>query len=477
MYNRISILDNLVDTPKPRKQKILQRIFAEDFINLQGIPVSLKILTIVGYLAVFGQLLFTLLVELAGDRLPTVEYTLAGQTNKVPLIVMTIAGLAFILGWAYLLTGAATAGVRIFLPVLALFGLQLFLATDGNLPLIFLEVLFLLITLAFYGLTFRRRFWRNFPSLHFFAWLGATSIFILLSVGTAATNSGIASTLSGNFGIVLILTLAFWIVLSLNIIDLGIKIGRTLTRLGRHVLPFSAFSSLAVFVLLVHPAASALVFWLAQDGFWFIELLFSLLMILGGLGIWLARRWSGSTSAILLTLSLASPVVMLGVSLAFVGKDFTQLLLEMTGFFPPTLLFVGLTTYNLLGMGVAFTGVDGRILPKRARVLLYFGTLILVVASMLFLSNVRDAATSQPQEIQGLINNLFALSALVLGIPYLIWMVWKRREMLIGMEMDYSNPVWWPWLGQVPGSAWIAISLVLAFACSCVLLVILYRLI
>jgi len=128
----------------------MRRIFADDFINLQGMPVSLKILTIVGYMAVLGQLVFILLVELAGDRLPTVEYTLAGQTNMVPMVVMTIAALAFILGWAYLLTGTATAGVRIFLPVLALFGLQLFLATGGNLPLIFLETLFLLITLALF---------------------------------------------------------------------------------------------------------------------------------------------------------------------------------------------------------------------------------------------------------------------------------------------------------------------------------------
>ena len=81
--------------------------------------------------------------------------------------------------------------------------------------------------------------------------------------------------------------------------------------------------------------------------------------------------------------------------MAFAGQDFAELLLKMTGIFPPLLLFVGLTTYNLFGMGVAFTGVDGRILPRRARVLLYFGTLILVVATMLFLSNERNAETNQ----------------------------------------------------------------------------------
>ena len=58
-----------MDASKPLKAGILRRTFAGIFIDLQGLPVILKILTVVGYLAVLGQLLFTLLVELAGDRL------------------------------------------------------------------------------------------------------------------------------------------------------------------------------------------------------------------------------------------------------------------------------------------------------------------------------------------------------------------------------------------------------------------------
>ncbi len=93
-----------MDTPNPHKSNILRRTLAGNFIDLQGLPVSLKILTIGGYLAVFGMLFFTLVVELAGERLPTVRYELAGQNLQTPAIVMAISGLAFILGWAYLLT-------------------------------------------------------------------------------------------------------------------------------------------------------------------------------------------------------------------------------------------------------------------------------------------------------------------------------------------------------------------------------------
>jgi hypothetical protein len=468
-----------VDTPKSPEPGLLRRIFAGNFIDLQGFPVSIKILTIGGYLAVFGLLLFTLLVELAGDRLPNVEYSLAGQNDKVPLVVMAIAGLAFILGWSYLLTGAAASRARIFLPVLVLFGLQLFLVTGGALLFLSLEVLFFLTVLIIYVLTFRTRFWPDLPGLHFFGWLGAVSVIVILSFGTTPTNAKVAVALSANFSIVLLLAIVFWVLLGFTIIDLGIQIGRGFTRIARKCLPFSAFSALVVFVLLIHPAVAALVFWLTKDGFLLLDVLFSIVFIPGALILWITRHWSGSTGAVFLTLSLATPVVVLGISLAFSGHDFTELVLQMTGLFPPMLLFVGLTTYNLLGMGVAFTGVDGRILPKRARVLLYFGTLLLVVACMLFQSNERIAETNQLSlDVQNMINNLFALSALVLGIPYVVWMVWKRRELLIGPEKEFSGEESrWLWLERVPGPAWLALSLVMACACACLLVGILYWLI
>ncbi len=467
-----------MDNPKPSEPGLLRRTFAGNFIDLQGLPVILKIMTIAGYLAVFGMLVFTLLVELAGDRLQTVEFTLAGHNDKVPLVVVAVAGLAFILGWVYLLTGAAAAKARIFLPVLVLFALQLFLVTNVTFLLLLLELVFFLTVLIVYGLTFRNRFWRDLPGLHFFAWLAAVSVLVILSVGTSAANADVARALSANFSIVLLLTLVFWVLLGLSIIDLGIKIGRSFTGIARNILPFSALSALTLFALLIHPVGGALVFWLTKDGFWLLDPLLAILLILGALAVWIARRWSGSSSAVFLTLSLAAPVMVLGLSMAFAGKDVTELLLKLTGVFPPTLLFVGLTTYNLFGMGVAFTSVDGRILPKRSRVLLYFGTLLLVVACMLFMSNERNTGTNQLSlDFQNLINNLFALSALLLGLPYVVWMVWKRREMLIGPQMDDSAPPRWAWFERFPAPAWIGLSLILACACSCLLVVVIYLLI
>ncbi len=467
-----------MDSPIPPKPGFLRRTFAGYFIDLQDLPISMIILTIGGYFVVLGMLFMTLLVELAGNRLPTVEFNLAGQNDKVPLLVLVITGLAFILGWVYLLAGAASARARIFLPVLALFALQLLLQTNITFLNLCFYGTFFLIVLAVYTFTARTSFWREHPGLHFYGWLAAVSVISLLTIGMSANNAEVAISLSANFSIVLLLTLVFWVLLGLSIIDLGITIGRMFTRLFRKYLPFSTFSALVVFALLVLPAATLLIFWLTDDGFWLLAVLISFLLILSAIILGIARRWSATSASVLLTLSLASPVLVLGLSMAFSGQDFTGLLLNMTGIFPPTLLFVGLTTYNLFGMGVAFTRVDGRILPRKARILLYFGTLLLVVACMLFTSNRRVSATNElVLDFQTMINNMFALSALVLGLPYLVWMVWKRQDMLVGPGAKMDLPPRWVALERIPRLAWMVLALVLSCACSVLLVGIIFALI
>jgi len=463
-----------MDAPKSIKTSLLRRVIAGNFIDFQGLSVTLMILIVVGYLAVLGLLLFTMLVELAGDRLPVVLYSISDGNYKVPLLVMGASGLAFIAGWAYLLAGAVAAKARIFLPVLALFALQLFLVTGGNLLLLFLELVFFMAVLVIYGLTFRTRFWLDLPGLHFFGWLGAVSIIVMLSVGISATNADVATALSANFSIMQLLTMVFWVLLGLSVINLGVSIGRWFNRFTRKLLPFPVYSALIVFSLIIHPAVIALVFWVTQDGFWLLDFLFSIPLILAALIVWIAHRWTASTASVFLVLCIATPVLVLGISMAFAGKDFTELLLRMTGLFPPTLLFVGLTTYNLFGVGAAFTSVEGNVLPRRARILLFFGTLLLVIAGMLFMSNDRIVETNQlSTDLQSFINNLFALSALFIGIPYVVWMVWKRRQILIGAEIEFSEPPRWGWLSRISGQVWIALGVILACACSCLLGVVL----
>jgi hypothetical protein len=284
--------------------------------------------------------------------------------------------------------------------------------------------------------------------------------------------------MSTNFALLLLLSLAFWAILGLDIVNLGIGIGKGLTKLARRLLPSPVLTAATAFILLIHPAVIAIIFWLTRDGFWLLDYLLSLPLLGLAIALGLTRRWSVQASATLMALSLASPAIIFGLSLAFAGYDFTEWILELTGIFPPLLLFVSLTVYNLMSIGVRFTSVDGRILPRTARVLLYFGMLILVLTFMLFMLDERDALTKEPiQDIQSLLNNLLALGALGLGLPYLIWLVWKRRENLIGAETDFTAPPRWAWLERFPPRLWLPLSLVTACLGCCLLTGTLYWLI
>lgn len=448
------------------------------FIKLRGLPLNVKLLTIGGYLAVFVLLFCLLALEITKD-VDFVQYTINGVKRELSLAALAFSSFAFIVGWAYLITGAAAAKGRVFLPVLGLLALQLFLlATNADLLPLFLEALFYFFVLVIYALTARTRFWRDYPLLHFVPWLAAIFIFFFLSAGRANSDAETARSMSANFAVLLLLSLAFWAILGLDIVNLGLGIGKWFTMLARKLLPFPVMTAITAFILLTHPAVTAVIFWLTQDGFWLLDYLFSLPLLILAFVLGITKRWSAQSSAVLMTLSLASPVIIFGLSLAFAGYDITEWLLELTGIFPPLLLFVGLTVYNLMNVGVSFTSVDGRILPRTARVLLYFGTLILVITFMLFMLNERDALTKEPvDDIQAFLNNLLAMGALGLGLPYLAWLAWKKRETLTGAEADFTAPPRWRWLERFPPRLWLPLSLVAACLGCCLLAGILYWLI
>ena len=66
---------------------------------------------------------------------------------------------------------------------------------------------------------------------------------------------------------------------------------------------------------------------------------------------------------------------------------------------------------------------------------MYLGLLILVLASLLFVSAQRAVPGGQPNgQLQQVFDTLFALSVFVLGPQYLAWIIWRRRERLIGPD-------------------------------------------
>lgn len=460
---------------QPQSKSVLSRL-AENFIDLRGLPLTIKLLTIGGYISVFFLLAIVLLFEVIGDGLPAVQFSPSNEAEilTMPLAVMAFTILFFIIGWVYVLTGAAMAKARVFLPALGLFAFQLFIITGGGSFAACAEVIFIFFFLIVYAITFRTRFWRDYPFAHFFIWLAVILFFMFFSVGFAETDAQVASAITANFSVILLFTLLFWIFLGLDIMNLGIDIGRTLSKTVRRFLPFPALSALTLFILIAHPTF-ALVLMVLERWTWLLfDLIFSVPLAIGAVIIWFMRRWNLVAAATFLSLSLASPIASLGLSMSLSGTDMLEAFLSLTGIFPPLLLFVGLTTYNLLGAGVTFTSVDGKIAPRDARIPLYFGTVILVITFMLLMSNERVVNTGKLFiDVQGMINSLFMLGGIFLGLPYVIWLIFKRREEIIGNEDEFASPPRWLWLERIPAWAFLAFSLISACLCSAVLMAIL----
>jgi hypothetical protein len=63
--------------------------------------------------------------------------------------------------------------------------------------------------------------------------------------------------------------------------------------------------------------------------------------------------------------------------------------------------------------------------------------MLLVTGFTMFFVNARVVSTGQPHEsLQILIDVPFMLGIWFLGLPYLVWMLWKHRERLIGEQVD-----------------------------------------
>jgi len=167
-------------------------------------------------------------------------------------------------------------------------------------------------------------------------------------------------------------------------------------------------------------------------------------LILLMLGLMIARRWNTKNAAMLLTLSFALPLFSAGFVMAFSGKELFNAL-EMTAesadSFAPTLIFVVLMAYNVLSLGSAFANKDGEIAPRSGRVLLGLGAAILVISGTIFSVNIRDTAGELDQSFRTAVDAFFTLGVCFLGIPYLIWTAWKRRETLSGDDEKLKDVV------------------------------------
>ncbi len=174
-----------------------------------------------------------------------------------------------------------------------------------------------------------------------------------------------------------------------------------------------------------------------------LDILLSFPLLAAAAVLALTHRWDGFRAAQLLALCLAAPIFALGLILALGGRGDLSNPLELTlssvGALPSMVVFVVMLTYNVLGVGTKFTRTDGRFIPRHGRILILLGLGLLVASLATYRVNLLEVATRQPaNDFVNSFGNIFAISVVGLGLPYLLWIIWKRPERLAGKREEFE---------------------------------------
>ncbi len=428
----------------------------ETLVELKSLPLGMKILTVLGYLTVLFLLLGVLAVEILRPWTPLMVYNPPGGSEMVEtsLISVLLACMAFCLGWAYLLTGATDARKRVFLPVWGLFAVQIFFSAPWGNDFGMLVWCLAAPTVLFgfggvYLLSRKWSGWSSKPVLEFGLWLGVFALFFGLFALASAGLSPFLSNLNGVFSLLSVLAVPFWLFYGATIVDLGLKLASKVTLRLRRRLSAEKLAALAGFVVFAHLGLDAIIlgllYFLAPDWMVFGEALAvdlgvaALVTLLAPFAA-LVKGWTPRVAAIFLTVTLSTPVFALSVVLSLTSQSAEVLDVTLALFtrFAPLLVFVFLTAHAVLSIGAAFANGDGVIIPRNGRILMVFGLALLVIAFTVFFVNGRDADTGEYSNlIQGMSDGLFALGAFFLGVPYMLWTIWKRPDELAGDENDF----------------------------------------
>ena len=114
-----------------RGNQILRTGVRTRLIDLEGLPRSVRVLAILGYVGVIMLLAATLALELFGDQMSGVRFvsSTAEEYIQLPIAAIVVSNLSFVTGWAFILTGASDCRRRVLLPIVLLFVFELFLET------------------------------------------------------------------------------------------------------------------------------------------------------------------------------------------------------------------------------------------------------------------------------------------------------------------------------------------------------------
>lgn len=412
-------------------------------VDLSSMPRGMRLISTFGYACVTVFILATLVLEYFGNSMPETNFvSVSSSEARIPVPAVVISCIAYLVGWTLVLTGASDCRRRIFLPIVCAFLIQVLLGLklvggEGISLAAVCMVVLISGPALIHLIAPRLLFWRDYPVVESVYWGCVVSVFIASlwlfggSVPLATTHVYIV------FSELLLLSVVFWFILALDVVDLAVDLSRpTVGYVRLEERPQRAVKLVLASGLLLYPFLIG--FLLRQSEgeligvFLFCGFLFSVPIAVASLLLLLSKRWSPEASATLLALVPATLILSFGIMLSLGGQDFTELALSSTGIIPPLTLFAVLMAYDVLNFGLRFANTDGRIMPRTGRTLIYLGGATLVIGYAMFFLNMKGpSGGDSSEELQVFVNGVFMLGVMFLGPPYLLWIVWKRRDRLV----------------------------------------------
>lgn len=480
--------------------RVLSAPLREALIEFAGLSTSLRVLALLGYLVVALMLFLTLGMELLRAHLPVISYQPPSAQvlfEQIPIPALFVVGLGVVLGGAYVLTGATDARPVVFVPLVVFAFALLCLLTpfDGPLPLLWCGAAPALLAVLIVVHLFKhsKYYWRGFPLVEFAIWCAVLAAYAVGFWFAHPQKEELAATVSGMSNLLLLLTIPLWSLSGLAMVDAAIDVARGVVTTLRRLFAARFVRALAVALVVTRPLMFFALFLvdtyvfpgeqamtmqqsplgvaLVLDAF----LAAPLLLLLAALALF--RRWNTRAASVTLAISIASPVFTLGLVMALLNRDISDVMglaVEGAGFLPSLVVFVAITAHGLLSMGSAFANQEGRAIPRSGRVSLCFGVTLLVISVVVALVSPRDTSGQSGQVLlEAGTNAFFALSVFFFGLPYLLWVIWRRRDRLAGREAELEGvqPVL-PGLARALERKWAAVAVAwfLAFLCLACLL-------
>lgn len=400
-------------------------------LDVSGLAFSQRALVVAGYCFTFAFLLGSLVAEIVPAT--QIRFAATYGSAQISLIAAAIVGASFVVGWAFVLTGASDSGKRLFIPLLGIWMLEVMLIN----PLMSVAVLLLspgLVLLA------RSQSARRWPIAEFVSWIAVN----ITLIGTTMAFSNDAATLAGRLyeaqTVLALIGIGVWIWLGFDAVAAAVRLGRLVCRVGRGATSELLFRRVSAALTVTLPVLAVIAFTWDRSAVWLGWVwLIAAPVSIGCIVLLMARRWSTRAAA----LALSSQVVVLATTFTFTAAfqlGPVDWLIGGSAAVPATFLFVILAAYDVLALTTRLPDLEGRVVPRSGRVLLYFGAVLLFVGGLVELSSVRTEDSGTVLTVAQALSGMgLSVGMVVLGVPYLGFALLRRRDHLLTAAGEVSS--------------------------------------